>query len=63
MTIYNIYHCNEWKEYSSFRFIGSVEESELENTWRKIKKGTKYTNEEMETYIYVDKVELNELDI
>lgn len=63
MNLYVIYHCNEWQEYSSFRLIGVVEEGELHNALELIKQELKYTDEEMNNYIYVDNKILNELEV
>ena len=61
--VYVINHCNAWHEYSSFRLIGVVEEEHLEKALRKIKKAQGYTEEEMEQFIDVSCIILNELDI
>ena len=63
MTVYIISHCNEWQEYSSFRLIGVVGEDKLENALQHIKEELDYNDEEMETYIYCEQVELNDLSI
>ena len=63
MTVYVINHCNKWHEYSGFRFIGVVDENELDNALNKIKQECDYDDNDMETYIDVNEVELNELDI
>lgn len=63
MKVYVINHCNEWHDYSSFRLIGVVEENELDGALEQIKKECDYNDEEMETYIDINEVELNELDI
>ena len=63
MTVYIINHCNPWHEYSSFRLIGVVNENELDNALSKIKQECDYNDDDMETYIDVNKVELNELNI
>lgn len=62
MTLHVIYHCNEWQEYSSFRLIGIVDSDHLDKSLKKIKRECGYTNEEMNTYIFVEMVKLNELD-
>lgn len=63
MDVYVIYHCNAWKERSSFRLIGVVQERNVDEAYDVIKKECGYTNEDMETYIYVERVLLNDLDI
>ena len=61
--LYIIYHCNQWKEYSSFVFIGVVEKDKLQSALAEIKKECKYTDSDMEDYITYNKIKLNELDI
>ena len=63
MKVYVINHCNAWHEYSSFRLIGVVEENELGGALEQIKKECKYNDEDMQAYIDINEVELNELDI
>ena len=63
MKVFVINHCNEWHEYSSFKFIGVVDEDNIDFTLSQIKKECDYTDEDMETYIDINEVELNELDI
>lgn len=61
--LYALFHCDEWKTYSSMRFIGVVDEEHLEKAKRKIKREQGYTKEDMETYIYIKEIDMNELDI
>ena len=63
MSLAIIYHCNQWQEYSSFRLIGVVEEGFEYDALRKIQQELKYTDDDMQTYIYVQYVDLNELEI
>lgn len=63
MKVYVINHCNAWHDYSSFKLIGVVEENELDSALERIKKECKYDDEDMEAYIDINEVELNELDI
>lgn len=63
MQLAVIYHCNEWQEYSSFRLIGVVDYDSEYDSLQDIQKELGYTDEEMEKYIYVQYVDLNELDI
>lgn len=62
-TLYVLFHCDEWKTWSSMRFIGVVDSEHLDKSLRKIKKEQGYSKEDMETYIYIDEVALNDLDI
>lgn len=61
MDIYIIYDCNEWQEYSSFRWICTVDDSMLDKALAEIKKERGYDDEEMEKYIYIMTTELNDL--
>ena len=63
MHLYVLYHCNQWHEYSSFRLIGVVDESACYQALKDIQEELDYTDEDMETYIHIDEMELNELDI
>ena len=63
MTLHVIYHCNQWHEYSSFRLIGVVEENKLTKSLRKIQNELGYDETDMNDYIHVDEIELNDLDI
>lgn len=63
MELVTIFHCNEWKEYSSFKFIGVVSEEELDSALLEIQKECNYTLEDMETYIALIHSDLGELDI
>ena len=61
--LYLINHCNEWHNNVSFCFIGVVDGDHLESTIQEIKKECKYTDEDIEKYIDVNLVFLNDLDI
>ena len=63
MTLNVIYHCNQWHEYGSFRLIGVVEENKLTKALRKIQNELGYDETDMNDYIHVDEIELNDLDI
>ena len=52
MKVAVIYHCNQWQEYSSFRFIGVVALEDLGEALNKIQKECNYSDEDMNTYIY-----------
>ena len=54
MLVYVIFHCNEWQEYASMRLIGTASEEQLEEVLSKIQKKLKYSDEDMEKYIYVE---------
>ena len=59
MYIYNIYDCDECQSYPSFRFLATCDAEHLDDILKQIKEDHKYSNEEMETYIYIDTVLLN----
>lgn len=61
MTVYILFHCNQWKEWSSMRIIGVVTKTHLKRTLRAIKKECRYSDEDMETYIYTHETTLNDL--
>ena len=61
MTVYVLFHCNEWKEYSSMRIIGVSDKSHLKRTLQAIKKECNYSKEDMETYIYIRETAMNDL--
>ena len=63
MNIYIFYDCNEWQEYSSFRFICAVDDSAYDRAIKLIKQDRGYTDEEMEKYIYIETTILNEVDL
>ena len=60
MQIYVIFHCNEWQEYASMRLIGTASETQLEEVLSKIQKKLKYSDEDMEKYIYTELTWLND---
>ena len=60
MTVYIINSCNEWHEYSSFRLITVVTESNLQKALNLIKKRWKYSDDDMEKYIDVTSTELTD---
>ena len=62
MKVYVLFHCDEWKSYSSYRLIGVVSELCLENAYRKIKEECNYDDEEMETYIAVEECDMDNLE-
>ena len=63
MNLYVISHCDIWHSRSSLKLIGVVNEDELHNAMVKIKKELDYTDEDLDNYIDVQTVELNDLDI
>lgn len=62
MDLYVFFDCNEWKEYSSFRFICVVDHDHYMDAYEKIKKERGYSDEEMETFIYIEETTLNDLE-
>ena len=63
MTLYVLFHCDEWHTYSSFRFIGVVEKEQLQDALNKIKKEQGYNDQDMKDYIHITETYLNDLDI
>jgi len=57
-----INHCNAWHDYASFKLIGVVEEEKLEEKLLALQKELGYTDEEMQSFIDVTTVNLNELN-
>lgn len=59
-TLYVINHCNEWHEYSSFHLIGVVDENHLEKALKQIKRDCGYSKQDMQDYIDVNEILLND---
>ena len=60
---YALFHCDEWKTYSSMRFIGVVSESRLKWALNKIKHECEYDKDELDTYVFIKEIEINDLDV
>ena len=58
-----IFSCDEHQTRSSFRLIGVVYEDSIDEALKSIKEEWDYSDEDIETYIYVEYCELNDLDI
>ena len=56
-----IFSCDEWKSRASMRMIMVSDTEHLSENLDKIKYLYEYTDEEMETYIYTEEMELNEV--
>jgi hypothetical protein len=63
MTLYVLFHCDEWHTYSSFRFIGVVEKEQLQDALNKIKKEQGYSDQDVKDYIHITETYLNDLEI
>lgn len=63
MNLYVIYHCNQWHEYGSFRLIGVVDENHLNKALHKIQNELGYDETDMNDFIHVSDIRLNDLDI
>lgn len=59
MRINCIYDCDEWKSRSSMRLIALADGNHLEDVLSKIKEEHGYDDEDMETYIHIEDLELN----
>ena len=62
MEVYVLFHCDEWKDRDSYRLIGVVSKPYLEKALNKIKEKCNYEDEDMETYIAVEKCDMDNLD-
>ena len=60
-TVILIYSCDEWKSRSSMRLIMVSDTEHLPENLKKIKFNYDYTDDDMETYIFTEKAEINEL--
>ena len=56
-----IYSCDEWKTYSSMRIIMISDLEHLTENLNKIKTAYNYSADDMEKYIYTEKMNINEL--
>ena len=61
MKVYVIFHCDAWKSWASMRFIGVCTESHLRKVLRKIQKECEYSDEDLDTYIYVKETITNDI--
>jgi len=61
MTVYVIFHCDAWKMYDSMRLIGVATKTKLDKVLKAIKKKCKYSDEDMETYIYIHETTTNDI--
>lgn len=61
MTVYVIFHCDQWQSYESMRLIGTATDSNLVEVLNAIQKKLKYSDEDMETYIYVEETTPNDV--
>lgn len=58
-TVFVIFDCDQWKSKQSMRLIMVSSEEKLESNLATIKADHGYTDEDMETYIYVEEVYLD----
>ena len=61
MDVYVLNHCDAWHSYESFRFIGVVDEEHLQECLDAIQDEMDYTEEDMEKFIDLTCVELNDV--
>ena len=61
MKAYVIFHCDAWKTWESMRFIGVCTETHLRKVLRAIQKTCKYSDEDLDTYIYVTETTINDI--
>lgn len=55
------YDCDEWKSMDSMRLICVCDSEHVEEIYRQIQDEREYTNDEMETYIFHECRNLNEI--
>ena len=60
MTIYCIYDCDEWKSRDSMRLICVCDDEHKADMLHAIQRDHSYTDEDMETYIFVEEMKLND---
>ena len=63
MIVYVVFSCNEWHEYSSYRLLGVVEADNLEGVKDFIKKEWGYSDDDFNTYIALEKCQLNKVNL
>lgn len=66
MSVYVLFHCDQWQSYDSMRLIGVATKSSLKHVLHVIQKKLKYSDHDMETYIYVHETitnDTNDMDI
>lgn len=56
-----IFSCDEWKSRESMRMIMVSDTEHLSENLKKIKFNYGYTDDDMEKYIFAEKMEINEL--
>ncbi len=61
IPVFVLFHCDAWQSYDSMRFIGVVTEKHLKRTLRKIKRECGYSDEDMETYVFITETTTNDL--
>lgn len=59
--VYIIFDCDEWKSRNSMRLIMVSDTEHLKDNLSDIKFNKNYTDEDMETYIFIQEAEINEL--
>lgn len=63
MIVYVFFSCNKWHEYSSYRFLGVVEASNLDSAKEFIKKEQGYSDDDFNDYIAIEKCQLNKINL
>ena len=61
MWVFVIFHCDQWQSYSSMRLIGVATKSQLKHVLHAIKKKLRYSDDDMDTYIYVEETKTNDI--
>ena len=62
MGVYAIFHCNQWHEYSSMRFIGVASEDKLNDVLEEIQRQLGYSDEDMQDYIHTEYSDVDDVE-
>lgn len=60
-SVYVVFDCDVWKSRSSMRLVCVCEPKNLADVYSAIQTEREYTDEDMDAYIYIEKVKLNEV--
>lgn len=60
-SVYVIFHCNEWHEYSSMRLIGVASEENFTEVMEKIREKLGYSEQDMQDYIYWELADVDDV--
>lgn len=60
--VYVIFHCDQWQSYESMRLIGVATEAKLTEVLLAIQEKLNYSEEDMNTYIYIKETFPDDVD-